>query len=226
MAILRNIIEIDEGLCNGCGQCILACAEKALELIDGKARVVSDNLCDGLGACIGECPTGALKITIKEVDEFDEKAVAKHLKTTSSSPLRSCSDQYFQAAGSIAIKALTHWPIKLRLLPISASFLDNADLLIAADCTAFSSSKFHENYLKEKVLLTACSKFEDTGYILEKLTTIFKTHPIYSVTVVSMEVPCCKGLFRLVQQALFAAKISLMPTHVILSIQGQPLQKI
>ena len=225
MKILRNMIEIDDSLCNGCGQCILACAERALELIDGKAKVVSDNLCDGLGACIGECPTGALKITRQETDAFDEKAVLKRLEAVSPATQRACPGESLQTLSPVptATSALTHWPIKLQLLPVTAPFLDNADLLIAADCTAFSSARFHEDYLKGKILLTACPKFGDTGYILEKLTTIFKTHPIHGVTVLSMQVPCCGGLFRLANQALAHANSSATPSHIVLSTQGRPL---
>ena len=233
MTVLRNIIEIDEDLCNGCGQCILACAEKALELVNGKARVVSDNLCDGLGACIGECPTGALKVTYKKVEAFDEKAVSQRLKDLSSSALtafaafaaQSCPGKHFQPIDSIHARTLRYWPIKLQLLSPSAPFLENANLLIAADCTAFSTTHFHENYVKEKILLITCPKFENTD-ILEKLATIFKTNSILSLSVISMEVPCCKALFRIVQQALSLAKQSITPVHTVLSIQGQALQKI
>lgn len=225
MKVLRNMIEINEDLCNGCGQCIVACAERALELIDGKARVVSDNLCDGLGACIGECPTGALTITQREVDEFDEKAVLQRLEKMPVDTQRSCPGKTLQTLTPTATaqSALTHWPIKLQLLPVAAPFLDNADLLIAADCTAFSTAHFHEAFLKGKILLTACPKFGDAGYILEKLTTIFKTHPIHSITVLSMEVPCCGGVLRLVEKALEQAKSNLTPTHTVLSVQGRPL---
>jgi len=237
MKTLRKIIEIDEAKCDGCGQCVTACAEGALRIVDGKAKVVADTFCDGLGACIGECPRGALKIVEREADEFDEKAVEQHLKGSKAAaphgPLPcgcpGSAMQSFKAPAAAAPKAvacagagsaLTHWPVQIRLVPANAPFLKGADLLIAADCTAFSYAGFHADLLAGKALLVGCPKLDDAQQIQDKFVDIFKNAGIRSVTVVAMEVPCCSRLPMIVKKALEISGADIPVKEIIVEIQG------
>ncbi|MHB1254224.1 MAG: ATP-binding protein, partial [Candidatus Humimicrobiaceae bacterium] len=257
--VKRKIIKIDTQKCNGCGVCIPNCPEGALQVIDGKARLISDLFCDGLGACIGECPEGAIEVEEREAQKYDEARVMeniskqgentilahlKHLKDHNETgyyneavvylkknkipvPVekvealeKTCRDSEKAAASScpgsqivdlVGVKAvnssdntspesfstikqesmLSQWPIQINLIPPQASFLENADLLIAADCVPFSYPNFHSDFLKGKILMIGCPKFDDNQSYFEKLTEIFNIHNIKSVTVVHMEVPCC-----------------------------------
>ncbi|NMC71760.1 MAG: 4Fe-4S binding protein [Myxococcales bacterium] len=237
MPSTRNVIRIDEEKCDGCGQCVLACAEGAIAIIDGKARLVADAYCDGLGACIGECPQGALTIEQREAEDFDEDAVREHLRRlgqphnppphhpahaastaaahdhhaagcpgaavrdfrAAASPC--CAPAASDAAAGRPPSALGHWPVQLHLVPPHAPFLRNADLLLAADCTAFAVGDFHDRFLGDHALTIACPKLDDTGPYLEKLTRILAEAGVRSLHVVQMEVPCCAGLERLVRRA-------------------------
>ena len=215
MKIRRKIIEIDEARCSGCGECATACAEGAIRIIDGKARLIAETYCDGFGACLGECPEGALTITERESDEFDPAAVEEHLKAEGAKTghveqVAACgcpsrNIEVFPSSllarekttgnhGGETASALTHWPVQIRLIPPSAPFLRNADLLIAADCTPLAYAGFHQNLLPGKVVMLGCPKFDDVEEYLEKFTEIFRTAAIKSITVVDMEVPCCSKL--------------------------------
>ncbi|MGP8155131.1 MAG: ATP-binding protein [Smithella sp.] len=241
--ILRKIIEIDEDLCNGCGQCVTGCAEGALQIIDNKAKVVSDTFCDGLGACIGECPTGALRIVEREVPPFDEKAVERHLaekgKPTMPCGCPSTHIQIFdkpsacEAANKPAsIKteteeesSLTHWPIQIKLIPAGAPFLKGADILVLADCTAVAFPSLHRNLIKGKVVMMGCPKFDDVHEYAEKFADIFKTAGIKSVTTVVMEVPCCSGLPLIVKKGMKAANKKIPIEEIVLSLRGKILKR-
>ncbi len=246
MKITRKIIEIDESLCNGCGNCIVSCAEGALALVDGKARLVSESYCDGLGACLGECPTGALRIVERTADDFDEAAVEAHLATHShahqqsdealpcgcpSTRLQSftaqeaCAHANQPTTYSAERSYLSHWPVQIRLVPASAPFLKNADLLIAADCTPFAYPAFHHDFLRGKVALVGCPKFDDAQAYVEKFTEIFSHADVKSVTVIVMEVPCCHGLPMMVRQAMKNAGKSVPFELVVISVRGEILQR-
>jgi ferredoxin len=246
MKIKRNIIEIDEERCSGCGQCAEACAEGAIAIINGKAKLMSENFCDGLGACLGECPEGALTITERESEEFDPAAVEEHLRSqeptepvSQSAPLGGCPSQSIQmfpssasgntlsgeAEGVEVPSALTHWPVQIRLIPPTAPFLRNADLLIAADCTPLAYAGFHQDLLPGKVVMLGCPKFDDVDEYLKKFVEIFKTAGIRSVTVVDMEVPCCSKLPLLVRKAISLSGAGLSVEEIVISRRGSVLQK-
>jgi ferredoxin len=239
--ILRKIIEIDENLCDGCGQCVTGCAEGALQIIDGKARVVSETFCDGLGACIGECPTGALHIVEREASPFNEEAVKKLLikKDDKIMPC-GCPSKHIQifdkpSACEAANKAkniesaeeessLTHWPIQIKLIPASALFLKGADLLVLADCTAVAFPTLHRDLMKGKVVMMGCPKFDDAHEYVDKFADIFKTADIKSVTVVVMEVPCCSGMPVIIKKGMEAAHKKIPMKEIVLSLRGKILK--
>ena len=241
--ILRKIIEIDEKLCNGCGKCVLECAEGALQIIDGKARVVSDTFCDGLGACIGECPTGALHIIERETDHFDKKAAKGHLaKKENSVPPCGCPSTHIQMfekpfacetankpayfeRGKDEESSLTHWPVQVRLIPASAPFLKGADLLVLADCTAVAFPGLHRDLMKGKVVMIGCPKFDNVNEYVNKFADIFRTAGIKSVTTVVMEVPCCSGLPLIVKKGMEMADKVIPLKEVMLSTRGKILKR-
>jgi ferredoxin len=236
--IERKIIEIDEEKCNGCGQCILSCAEGALEIVDGKARVIADKYCDGLGACLGECPTGALRIITRSADPFDEEAVeellkekgeqARHGHGCPSAQVRSmdqagsmtpCQRANQPSSGQGA--ALRNWPIQIGLVPPNAPFLKGADLLIAADCAPAACPSFHSRFLPGRVVLMGCPKFDDQQAYLEKFVQILRHNQIRSITLLVMEVPCCQGLPRLVQRAVEMAGVDVEVNTAIVGRDGE-----
>ena len=243
MQKLRKIIEIDEKLCDGCGQCVPSCAEGALQIINGKARIVSENLCDGLGACMGECPNGALKIIERTADDFDESAVEKHLSSqvpqaapepamacgcpsqqiqSFSSPC-ACGDNAGISAAAISTgkaSALSHWPVQIRLIPAHAPFLKNADLLVLADCAAVACPALHADFLKGKIVMMGCPKFDDADEYIQKFTEIFTKAEIKSLTIVSMEVPCCAGLAWIVKKGLAGAGVDIPVVELVVGAQG------
>jgi len=238
--VLRSIIRIDEEKCTGCGLCIPACAEGALKIVDGKARLVSDKYCDGLGACLGECPQGAITIEKREAEEFDEEAVEEHLNPKQSVPVvrhvhpipQSCPsakvmhfERNLKEKETVNIpekreSMLSQWPVQLTLLPPNAPFFEDADLLIAADCVPFAYANFHNDFLKGRTLVVGCPKLDDAEFYKEKLTAIFKRSNIRSVTVVNMEVPCCFGLYRLVKEALDSSGKVIPLKQEIVGIEG------
>jgi ferredoxin len=243
MKVMRKIITIDDEKCDGCGQCIPSCAEGALQIIDGKARVVADKFCDGLGACLGECPNGAMTIVEREADEFDEEAVTQYLSTKEKESPKpeaalacgcpSATIQSFKPGESACQKAnapgkidssgdsaLTHWPIQIRLVPPNAGFLKNADLLVLADCTAVAFPMLHQDLLKGKVVLMGCPKFDETDEYVRRFAEIFKTADIKSVTTAVMEVPCCAGLPMIVKKGLAASGKSVPIEQITISVRG------
>lgn len=246
MKIMRKIIKIDEELCNGCGLCVPDCAEGSLVIIDGKAKMISDNLCDGLGACLGSCPQGALKIIEREADDFDEEAVEKHLakqkeqeetkapKTSGcpSAQLKTFAPQTpCQAANKPVMAAgggtssLTHWPVQIRLVPPSAEFLQGADLLVAADCTAVSAPNFQLDFLTGKVVMMGCPKFDDAESYVQRFSEIIANCNLKSLTILIMEVPCCSSMNGIIQKAMERAGKSVPVEQITLSTQGVVLEK-
>jgi NAD-dependent dihydropyrimidine dehydrogenase PreA subunit len=248
MKVTRKIIQIDEERCDGCGSCVLSCAEGALKIVDGKARVISDNLCDGLGACIGECPQDALHIIEREADEFDEEAVEQHLESSRAAPEESktlpcgCPStqiQQFapagscqsanipraQTAGPATPSALAHWPVQIRLIPSNAPFLKGADLLVVADCVPVAFPTLHQDFLAGKVVMVGCPKFDDAQAYIDKFAEIFKTAGIKHVTTVVMEVPCCSGLPTIVKRGMEKASVQVPSTQVTISTRGEILEE-
>jgi NAD-dependent dihydropyrimidine dehydrogenase PreA subunit len=218
---VRKIIKINEDKCDGCGLCIPSCAEGALKIIDGKARLISDRFCDGLGNCLGECPQGAIEIIEREAEQFDEAAVEEHLQVLQQKvlPVSPCAcagsmEQNFRSGGSrqaqwpqgepedLLEPELSHWPIQLHLVSPQARFFQGQDLLISADCVPFAYAGFHPRLLKGKSLLIGCPKLDDTAAYQAKLVKIFKETSIKNITLAYMEVPCCFGLNQLVRSAL------------------------
>jgi NAD-dependent dihydropyrimidine dehydrogenase PreA subunit len=241
MKIMRKIVKIDEELCDGCGQCVPACAEGAIELVNGKARLVAEKYCDGLGACLGECPNDAIKVIEREADDFDEKAVETYLsakqKIQPPAPeILACGcpssqvqtfipdapghDLHAHADGPKTGSALSHWPVQINLVPANAPFLKGADLLIAADCTPVAYPHFHQDFLKGRVVMTGCPKFDDVEGYIQKFTDIFKTAHIKSITCLIMEVPCCSGMPVIVKRALEAAGKQIPLQEVVISNRG------
>jgi Pyruvate/2-oxoacid:ferredoxin oxidoreductase delta subunit len=232
--VLRNIVQIDEKKCNGCGLCIPSCAEGALQIIDGKARLVKDVYCDGLGACLGECPQDAITIIQREAKEFDKEAAEEHMKKGQPAPPMACPStkpmQLESEEKEVAPKRLekrqsriSNWPYQLKLLPPNAPFFENADLLIAADCVPFAYADFHEDMLKNRTLAIGCPKLDDATLYRNKLAAIFRESNIRSVTVVNMEVPCCFGLKRLVQEALELSGKNVPLRQETISVKGEKL---
>jgi NAD-dependent dihydropyrimidine dehydrogenase PreA subunit len=244
MKIKRKIIQIDEERCDGCGQCVPACAEGAIEIIDGKARVHADRLCDGLGACLGECPNDALHVVEREADEFDEIAVEKHLeqkKTAESQPAPgrcpSSGMQIFHTpetcdAANVAAPAaggdseLGHWPVQIRLVPPNAPFLKGADLLVVADCVPVAHPDFHRTFLKGRAVVMGCPKFDDVPAYIDKFAQMFSQNGIRSVTTLIMEVPCCSGLPMIVKKGMEAAGVSIPAEEIVISRRGKVLKQV
>ena len=225
MKVSRKIIEIDQNLCDGCGKCATACAENAIRIIDGKARLVSDQYCEGLGACIGECPAGALKVIEREAEPFDEQAVHADVRQAAPSGTGCPSMQVhrFEVAarpGARSESALTHWPVQIRLAPPTAPFLQGADLLIAADCVPVSYPTFHQDFLDGKVVLVGCPKFDDAELYIERFTEIFRQADVRSVTVVVMQVPCCQGLPMMVEAGMKRAGKKVPMEKVVITLNG------
>jgi len=243
MKVQRKIIEIDEELCDGCGQCVPACAEGAIAIRDGKAKVVADRYCDGLGACLGECPNDALRIIEREAEEFDAEAVEEFLKSQDETagkeaePMaRVCPSARLQSFKSPvtakqegfetrAESALTHWPVQIALVPPKAPFLKGADLLVAADCTPVAYPNFHSDFLRGKVVLVGCPKFDDAEAYIRKFADIFKTAEIKTVTVVVMEVPCCQGLPMIVQKGIGVSGKKVPLEKIVISARGELLSR-
>ena len=234
--VIRNIIKIDEEKCNGCGLCIPACAEGAIQIIDGKARLVKDIYCDGLGACLGKCPQDAITIIQREAKEFDEKAAEEHIQTSQkvaeihalSTGYPSAQPMQYKNQEKSTFKVtekhesrLSTWPVQLKLMPPNAPFLKDADLLIVADCVPFAYADFHEDLLKNRVLAVGCPKLDDATLYRNKLAEIFRTANIKNVTVANMEVPCCFGLHHLVKEALELSGKKVPMTQITIGIKGE-----
>jgi Fe-S-cluster-containing hydrogenase component 2 len=238
MKKMRKIIEIDEDKCTGCGQCIVACAEGALQLVDGKARLVGEILCDGIGACIGKCPEDALKIVEREADDFDEKAVEEHLGKRDPSPVQpvlacGCPSSSTMTFNTIqdnkssgpccadAVSHLGHWPVKLQLLSPMAPFLKGSDMLLLADCCGVACPTLHENLLKGKTVAIACPKLDDIEKHIQRLAEILSQATPRELTIVHMEVPCCTGLVHAAQKAADRAGVHIPMKHIIIGRRGE-----
>ncbi|OGR43026.1 MAG: 4Fe-4S ferredoxin [Elusimicrobia bacterium GWA2_61_42] len=285
MKTKRQIIKIDENLCDGCGNCVTGCHEGALQVIDGKARLISDLLCDGLGACIGECPRGAIKIEEREAVPYDEvkvmegmvkqgpntiKAHLKHLKDHAQKTFLKQAFDYLkehnipnpmeeeknmphdkdqkhkhgghepcgcpggrtmdlrdscgcgdETAGPAAKSQLRQWPVQLHLASPMAPYFEKADVVVAADCTAFAYGNFHNDFIKGKAIVIACPKLDDGQELYaEKIQALIEDAKVNTLTVVTMEVPCCNGLLALVKKAAAAASRKVPIKHVVIGIQG------
>jgi NAD-dependent dihydropyrimidine dehydrogenase PreA subunit len=251
--MLREIICIDEEKCDGCGQCIPACHEGALELVHGKVRLVADKLCDGLGACLGECPQGALRVETRSAEGFDDAAVAMRLNelqrgmSPSNGSSRHVLD-HVEAAGRHACPSqrfvqleqqedlsprpiadipsrLTHWPVQLRLLPPTAPVLQGASLLLTADCVPVALPDFHQKLLQGKAVAVACPKLDDARGHLEKLTEIIRRNELEGITVAHMEVPCCSGLLMMAVEARRLSGKSVPVVDVTIGTRGEVLAR-
>jgi Fe-S-cluster-containing hydrogenase component 2 len=226
---MRNIVQIDEEKCNGCGLCVSACAEGAIQLIDGKARLMKDDYCDGLGACLGECPQGAIAIIQRDAAAFDEQAVAQrrgahaapHGGGCPGSMMRQFAARPANPSPAVdAPSALRQWPVQLHLLSPTAPCLRDADLLLAADCAAFACGDFHARFLQDHALAIACPKLDDTEGYVEKLAAMIEQGGLRSIAIVRMEAPCCGGLERLAALAMQRAGREIPVRRVIVHIDG------
>jgi len=251
MKKMRKIIRIDEEKCNGCGLCVPSCAEGAIQIVDGKARLVAEKFCDGLGACLGECPEGALEVIDAVAEDFDEEAVKDHLSATGrehhgpavpvpaggampcgcpSAMIQSFAPRTPCEQANIPVQredgdasALTHWPVQIHLVPPTAPFLKGADLLVAADCTPIAYPHFHADLLAGKTVLMGCPKFDDVEAYVNKFAAIFATAGIRSITAVVMEVPCCQGLPAIIRKALAQSGVQIPFSVVTISTRGERL---
>jgi len=251
---VRTIIHIDEEKCNGCGQCANACVEGAIQMVDGKAKLVSEVYCDGLGACIGECPTGALWTEQREAEDYDVEATREHLKRIGRDPSAAhdpnAEHGYEQASaeaqetlacgcpGTAAQSfvpaaeqgrtgqpsALGQWPVQLTLVPPNAPYLQGADLLVTADCVPVAYADYHADLLAGKAVVVACPKLDDAQAHADKLAAILAASDIRSLTVAIMEVPCCGGLVRLVQRALEQSGKDIPVEIVTIGVRGEKKQ--
>lgn len=250
-AEIRNIIKIDKDLCTGCGQCVLDCAEGAIALVDGKATVISESYCDGLGACLSGCPEKALTIERRKAVPFDEEAAMRHVASRKAQPGQAKSGstpsgcpgsaaREFSMQGQLAQPSAGSvlrpffpglnaaetehrrftWPVKLRLVPAFAPFLKGADILLAADCAGAASAGF-SSLAKDRVVLIACPKFEDKSDMQQRLRAIFSAAKPASLSVIRMEVPCCRGIVSLCQEVAQAAGGSCPVREIVLGCDGQ-----
>jgi len=229
--IMRNIVKIDEERCNGCGLCAQACAEGAIEIVNGKAKLISDTYCDGLGACIGRCPEDAITIEQREADDFDEAATKAHLaEQHQAQPAAVCPGlmakdlrRKGQSPASAVVPSpsqLTHWPVQLKLLSPTAPCLANADLLLVADCVPFAMGDFHDRLLKDHSLAVGCPKLDNVDFYMEKLAAILRANNLKSLTVVHMEVPCCFGLTHVARKAIDRSGRHIPFEDVTIDLQG------
>ena len=232
--MIRQIIQIDEHKCNGCGLCAKACHEAAIAIVDSKARLLRDDYCDGLGNCLPVCPTGAITFIQREAAAFDEAAVKARQQQAKAHAEGGCPGSRIRAfnareaasdlpAGDAPMPSqLRQWPVQIKLAPISAPYFSGADLLIAADCTAYAYGDFHRDFIRGHVTLIGCPKLDDVDYA-DKLLAILRANDIASVTVARMEVPCCSGIEYAVRRAIEASGKEIPCRVVTVSIDGRLL---
>ena len=233
----RKIIRIDEDKCNGCGECVPNCAEGALKIVDGKARLVSDVFCDGLGACLGHCPQDAITIEEREARDFDERKATEHKTMQDAahhshgharcpgSKMMDLTEKHTREKAACPTgkspSELRQWPVQIMLVPPNAPYFNGADLLIAADCVPFAYPDFHRDLLKGKVLLVGCPKLDDADFYREKIGQIVKLNDVRSITYAHMEVPCCSGLIGITKDAIKASGKDIPFKDVTVSIRGE-----
>ena len=259
MKVMRKMVHIDEEKCDGCGLCIPSCAEGALQIIDGKAKLVSDVYCDGLGACLGDCPQDAISMVEREAEQYDEVAVEKHLAdskpeeksacgcSSHAQPVKAapvhtgcpgmavksidrssgscCSSKPTEDEGQPIQSELTNWPVQITLMPPVAPYLNNAKLLIAADCVPLAYGDFHRKFIKGRVAIMGCPKLDDGQAYIEKLTMAFANNNIQDLVVPYMEVPCCGGLLHIITEAVKLSGKSFPVTFVQIGINGTILRE-
>lgn len=242
--MIRKIVKIDEDKCNGCGDCVTACHEGAIELVDNKAKLVSDIYCDGLGDCLLGCPTGAISIIERESLPYDDDAVQERMKemknnnTEAKKDLKGCPGTVNRiierpenklAKMQLKVKEksednlsqLQQWPVQLKLVNSSAPYLKNANLLVAADCTAFAYGSFHNDFIKGRIVVAGCPKLDDVNFYKEKIQEIIEKNNLKSITVVRMEVPCCGGIVAAAKKALLDSKTIVQYNEVIIGVNGE-----
>lgn len=242
MKTIRKIIHIDEELCDGCGECVPGCAEGALEIVDGKAKLVKESYCDGLGACLGECPNGAITMIEREAEDFDEQEVEIYLKAKEKG-VRPQSESLACGCPSTQIQTfipsapggnkeepaqgiesrLSHWPVQIRLVPPDAPFLKGAELLIAADCTPIAYPDFHRDFIDGRVVMMGCPKFDDTDEYIRKFAEIFKQAEIKGIKVAIMEVPCCSAMPVMLKKAMDMAGKDIPIEEIVIGTRGDIL---
>lgn len=235
---VRNIVKIDEEKCTGCGQCVTACAEGAIKIINGKAKLVSDTYCDGLGACLGHCPEDAITVEQREADPFDEEATKAYLADQEKeAPPAVCpglASQLFgdieepkpvEEAASVGMPSqLGHWPVQLRLVARTAPYFANADLLLVGDCVPVAVADFHQKFLKGRAVAMGCPKLDDAQFYIEKLGDILQANSIRSLTVVHMQVPCCSGLTRVAREAMAISSKNVPFEDITIGLRGEVLR--
>lgn len=251
----RNVIEINEEKCIGCGLCATACMQGAIEIIDGKAKLVSESYCDGLGMCLPKCPVDAIHVVEKDTEAFNPERKNIKAKTVETNPIHAipmqakpmeagcgCSGsaaKSIERSGVVQFDAmpvtqkntapesfsvpseLMQWPVQLKLVSPNAPYFNNADLLIAADCTAFAYGDFHRDFIKGKVTIIGCPKLDDNQYNAEKIAQILSANNIKSITVVRMEVPCCGGMIQAVRAAMLKAECIVPYSEITISTDGR-----
>lgn len=232
---LRNIVKIDEDKCTGCGKCVRACAEGAIQIINSKAKLVSEVYCDGLGACIGHCPENAITVEKRQAADFNEEATKVHLARqkaaflgfacpgTSVRSLRPRS-----ASGTVSaadtVSQLSQWPVQLTLVPPNAPYFANADLLLVADCVPIAMGDFHSRFLRGHSIVVGCPKLDDAESYVEKLALILKANKLTGLTVVHIEVPCCSGLTQIARKAILRSGAVMSFDDVTIGVQGDVLR--
>ena len=243
----RKIIKIDKELCNGCGLCVKACHEGAIQMVDGKAQLAGDQYCDGLGDCLPACPVGAIEIIEREAGHYDQRAVDKKCKcepkqkqempvcacagamprniawekavskpSQDTEEINNCSCDIQQQPSE-----LQNWPVQLKLINPGSDYLNNANILVMADCVAYAYGNSHLEFIKDRITIIGCPKLDDNEYYTEKLTEIFQRNSIKSITVVRMEVPCCGGLFQAVKTAMLKSETIVPYKEVVIGINGE-----
>lgn len=228
--MIRKIIQIDEERCNGCGLCAKACHEGAIDMVDGKARLMRDDYCDGLGDCLPVCPTNAIHFVEREAAAYDEAAVQANQKNaaTAGCPGARAFDinqENAATSGTPAPSCLRQWPVQIKLAPPKAPWLNGAHLLIAADCTAYAAGNFHADFIKGRVVLIGCPKLDAIDYT-QKLTEIIAHNDLQSITVVRMEVPCCGGIEIAARRALVNGAKAVPLRIVTLQTNGDVIKEI
>jgi len=235
--MIRKIVNIDKEKCNGCSLCAKACHEGAIELIDGKAELISDEYCDGLGDCLPECPTGAITIVERESKAYDDELVKKRMEEKKKAEedkmpcgcpgtaARKIERKIIKASvkevkSDDTLSELMQWPVQLKLINANAPYLKNANLLVAADCTAYAYANFHRDFIKGHITVIGCPKLDDINYYKEKFVEIIKNNDLKSITVVRMEVPCCGGIVGAVKEAMLEAEVIVQYKEVIIGTDG------